>query len=61
MTKGELRKARKQAKENGQNWNIELDENGHPQQVRERTKAQERKHQDAMYRWARWNYENDRD
>lgn len=53
MSKGELRKARKVAQAAGQKWTVELDERGMPVQVRERTPAEERRHERAMERWAR--------
>ena len=52
MTKGELRKARKQAVASGRPWNIELSGSGRLEQVSERTPKQEQRHQNAMYRWA---------
>ena len=53
MTKGELRKMRKANTEAGRAWNIETSASGHLETVRERTPAQERKHERAMDRWAR--------
>lgn len=52
MTKGELRKARKQARAEGRAWNIESSASGGLEIVRERTEAEERKHERAMNRWA---------
>ncbi len=57
--KGELRKLRKQAKADGRDWNIEMNESGHHEIVRTRTKIEEHRHETAMDRWARFNYEND--
>ena len=52
-TKGELRRARKAARAAGQGWNVELSMDGHYEMVRERTPAQERRHERTMDRWAR--------
>ncbi len=53
MTKGELRAQRKARQAAGQSWNVELNDNGQPEQVRPRTRSQERRHARAMDRWAR--------
>jgi len=52
MTKGEIRKARKEAVAAGQSWNIEAAEGGGMAIVRERTPAEERRHRDGWDRWA---------
>ena len=58
MTKGAIRKARKEAQAAGQSWNIETGSNGQPEIVRERTTGQERKHAIRMEKWARRHYES---
>ena len=50
MTKGEIRKARKQARND--ETSVEF-ENGRPVMVRPRTESQERKHESNMNKWAR--------
>src|SRR5262249_33646682 len=57
MTKGELRRARKQA---GAEW-WHVTENGRPAVVRVRTRREELRHQARMYRLARLTYDYDRD
>ena len=53
MTKGELRKLRKERREMGLSWNIELGEDGQKEIVRTRTPDEERRHYNRMERWAR--------
>lgn len=60
MTKGELRKLRKQARASGVAYTVEVGENG-PEAVRSRTRREEAKHQDRMSRVAQAVYEYDRD
>lgn len=50
MTKGEIRKARKEG--SWQASSIELDANGQPEMVRTRTRREEARHAHAMDRWA---------
>ena len=57
MTKGELRKARKQAVAEGRYWNVEMAESGGLEIVRTRTRREEVQHQNAMDRWARRTYD----
>ena len=52
MTKGELRRARKDAAASGQGWQVDI-ESGRPVMVRTRTRREEAAHQRAMNRWAR--------
>lgn len=52
MTKGELRKRRKDAVARGLPWQA-VQEDGQVLQVRARTRREEARHQRAMYRWAR--------
>jgi len=59
ITKGELRKARKEAVAEGRDWNIETSSTGGLEIVRTRTKSEEHRHQAAMDRWARRQYERD--
>ena len=59
MTKGEIRKARKEAAAAGQSWNIETAESGGLEIVRTRTQAEEYRYQVRMERWARDNYDRD--
>jgi hypothetical protein len=58
MTKGELRKLRKQARTNGGSWNIETNEQGQATIVHTRTIRQEQKYQKSLDKWARAYYEN---
>jgi hypothetical protein len=53
MTKGEIRKTRKAARERGESWSAGRSESGSLEVVRERTSQQERKHERSMERWAR--------
>lgn len=57
MTKGEARKARKEAAQAGRPWGFEASESGRLEQVQERTPTQEAAHERAMDLWARRNYE----
>ena len=61
MTKGEIRKARKEAGAAGQTWDIETAEGGGMEIVHTRTPQEESRHCARMERWARYNYECDRD
>ena len=53
MTKGEARKARKAAREAGQDYTVERRPDGGLEIVQTRTVSQERRHERAMERWAR--------
>ena len=57
MTKSEARAARKIAAAVGATWTAERREDGGLEIVRPRTAAQERKHERAMARWAKWHDE----
>ena len=61
MTKGEIRKARKEATAAGQSWSIETAEGGGMEIVRTRTQQEEVRHCARMERWARYSYNYDRD
>lgn len=52
MTRGEVRKARKAAREAGESWAVEH-EDGRTVVVRTRTEREERAHERRMDRWAR--------
>lgn len=61
MTKGEVRAARKAAVASGRPWHIETSASGQLEIVRERTRAEEQRHQVRMHRWAQRSYDYDRD
>ena len=61
MTKGELRKLRKERVKNGGTWTTERNDDGSTETVRTRTRREEGAHQTRMERWAKYNYEYDRD
>jgi hypothetical protein len=58
MSKGEIRKLRKEARESGTNLEFE---NGRPVFVRPRTRREETRHQERMVRVAKLVYDYDRD
>lgn len=61
MTKGELRKQRKQAHAEGRPWSVETNEHGQLEVVREHTPREKHRHERAMALCARLTYEYDRD
>lgn len=61
MTKGEIRKQRKEAGAAGKSWSIETASGGGMEIVCTRTHTEEARHQRSVERWARYNYEYDRD